>query len=205
MDWRLRDVNVGLRGGKTFCAIVCASFIAGSRRAFLFVDCVFFLCVVLWEFWLRLNEIHEVRTFSPCKAFLFEDSRTRPILSLLLTHPSSGSPVVQVVSRPSARSYSADVSRRRRILPNVRSGAAHCIKLLKNLSRFQCWIHFSEVEKNAHTLFQPLSIGHFRVPPGLCFKTRVGAQPLIWKSFFILMQIKLIFTRKVVHLASFWK
>ena len=46
-------------------------------------------------------------------------------------------------------------------------------------------------------------IGHFRVPPGLCFKTRVGAQSLIWKSFFILMQIKLIFTKKVVHLASF--
>ena len=48
MDWRLRDVNVGLRGGKTFCAIVCASFIAGSRRAFLFVDCVF-LCVSFCE------------------------------------------------------------------------------------------------------------------------------------------------------------
>ena len=48
-------------------------------------------------------------------------------------------------------------------------------------------------------------IGHFRVLPGLCFKTRVSAQHLIWKSFFILMQIKLIFTRKVVHLASFWK
>ena len=48
-------------------------------------------------------------------------------------------------------------------------------------------------------------IGHFPVPPGLCFRTRVGAQPLIWKSFFILIQIKLIFTRKVVHLASFWK
>ena len=46
-------------------------------------------------------------------------------------------------------------------------------------------------------------IVHFRVPPGLCFKMRVGAQPLIWKSFFILMQIKLIFTKKVVHLASF--
>ena len=45
-----------------------------------------------------------------------------------------------------------------------------------------------------------LLIGRFRVPPGLCFKTRVGAQPLIWKSFFILMQTKLIFTRKVVHL-----
>ena len=52
---------------------------------------------------------------------------------------------------------------------------------------------------------QSRSIGHFRVPPGLCFKTRLSAQPLIWKSFFILMQIKLIFTRKVEHLASFWK
>ena len=41
--------------------------------------------------------------------------------------------------------------------------------------------------------------------PGLCFKTRVGAQPLIWKSFFILLQMKLIFTRKIVHVASFWK
>ena len=49
------------------------------------------------------------------------------------------------------------------------------------------------------------SNGPFPSFPGLCFKTRVSAQPLIWKSFFILMQIKLIFTRKVVHLASFWK
>ena len=48
-------------------------------------------------------------------------------------------------------------------------------------------------------------IGHFRVPPGLCIKTRLSAQPLIWKWFFILMQIKLIFIRKVVYLASFWK
>ena len=48
-------------------------------------------------------------------------------------------------------------------------------------------------------------LGHFRVPPGLCFKTRVGVQPLIRKLFFIFMQIKLIFTWKVVHLASFWK
>ena len=48
-------------------------------------------------------------------------------------------------------------------------------------------------------------IGHFWVPPGLCFKTRVGVKPLIWKWFFILIQIKLIFTRKVVHLISFWK
>ena len=41
-------------------------------------------------------------------------------------------------------------------------------------------------------------IGHFRVPPGLCIKTRLSAQPLIWKWFFSLMQVKLIFTRKVV-------
>ena len=53
--------------------------------------------------------------------------------------------------------------------------------------------------------FYERSMGHFRVPPGLCFKTRVGVKPLIWKSFFILMQIKLVFTRKVVHQASFWK
>jgi len=44
------------------------------------------------------------------------------------------------------------------------------------------------------------SISHFRVPPGLCIKARLSAQPLIWKWFFILMQIK-----QVVHLASFWK
>ena len=48
-------------------------------------------------------------------------------------------------------------------------------------------------------------IPHFRVPPGLCIKTRLSAQPLMWKWFFILMQINLIFTRKAVLLASFWK
>ena len=50
-----------------------------------------------------------------------------------------------------------------------------------------------------------MAIGHFRVPPGPCFKTRLSAQPLKWKWFFTLRQIKLIFRRKVVHLASFWK
>ena len=49
------------------------------------------------------------------------------------------------------------------------------------------------------------AIGHFRVSPSLCIRTRLSAQPLIWKWFFILMQIKLISTRKVVYLASFWK
>ena len=59
--------------------------------------------------------------------------------------------------------------------------------------------------ENEPYCFSNQSIGHFQVPPGLCIKTRVSAQPLIWKWFFILMQIKLIFTRKVVHLASLWK
>ena len=48
-------------------------------------------------------------------------------------------------------------------------------------------------------------VHHFLVPPGLCIKTRLSAQPLIWKWFFILMQVKLIFTRKFEQLASFWK
>ena len=46
-------------------------------------------------------------------------------------------------------------------------------------------------------------IRHFRVPPSLCIKRRLSAQPLIWKWFFILIQINLIFTRKAVLLASF--
>ena len=53
--------------------------------------------------------------------------------------------------------------------------------------------------------FHEKLIGHFRVPSGLRIKTRLSAQLLIWKWFFILIQIKLIFTRKVVNLASFWK
>ena len=55
---------------------------------------------------------------------------------------------------------------------------------------------FQTIDNNLSTL-----IGHFRVLSGLCIKTRLSAQPLIWKWFFILMK-KLIFTRKVVHLAS---
>ena len=64
------------------------------------------------------------------------------------------------------------------------------VKISLDLLRVKLWYKFNV-------------IGHFRVPSGLCFKRRVGVQPLIWKSFFILMQIKLIFTKKVVHLASF--
>ena len=56
---------MAFQGGKTFCASFCASAIAGSRRAFLCVDCVY----LLLEFW---SEVHEVRTFARCKAFLFD-------------------------------------------------------------------------------------------------------------------------------------
>ena len=48
-----------------------------------------------------------------------------------------------------------------------------------------------------------LSMGHSRVAPSLCFKERLGGKLLRWKWFYIFMQIKLIITRKVLHLASF--
>ena len=56
---------------------------------------------------------------------------------------------------------------------------------------------FSEVLFDPYEVEGLVSIGHFRVPPRLCFKTRVGAQSLIWKSFFILMQIKLILQERL--------
>ena len=73
MYWRLRDVNVGLQGGKTFCASFCVSLIAGSRRAFLFVDWFLtaFVYVVLWEFWLRGNDYMRYERLLHLKPFLF--------------------------------------------------------------------------------------------------------------------------------------
>ena len=44
------------------------------------------------------------------------------------------------------------------------------------------------------TIILKLPIGNFRVSLGLCIKTRLSAQPLIWIGFF---------TRKVLHVASF--
>ena len=37
-----------------------------------------------------------------------------------------------------------------------------------------------------------------RVPTGLCIKTTLSAQPLIWKWFLIFVQIKVIFTRSTL-------
>ena len=46
VDWGAKRAEElrQLQGGKTFCASFCASLIAGSRRAFLCVDCV---CLLL--------------------------------------------------------------------------------------------------------------------------------------------------------------
>ena len=46
-------------------------------------------------------------------------------------------------------------------------------------------------------------IRYFRIASSLCFQARLSAKPLTWKWFFILMQIKLIFT--IWYLASFLK
>ena len=53
------------------------------------------------------------------------------------------------------------------------------------------------------TFFTLNGIGHFRVPPGFCIKTRLSDQPFDMDKFSILKQIKLIFTRKAAHLTSF--
>ena len=46
-------------------------------------------------------------------------------------------------------------------------------------------------------------IGHFRVPPGPPYQNEVKCSaPALWRWFLILMQIKLIFRRKVMDLAS---
>ena len=47
----------------------CWSFRAEKRSAHPLLPA--FVCLVLWEFWLRLNEIYEVRMFAPCKGFFF--------------------------------------------------------------------------------------------------------------------------------------
>ena len=57
----------------------------------------------------------------------------------------------------------------------------------------------------SHRFVVTRSIGRFRVPKNLTFKARLSAKALIWKWFLIMMQIKVIFTAKVFHLASFWK
>ena len=58
-------------------------------------------------------------------------------------------------------------------------------------------------ERNLKIAFK--TIGLFRVAPSLCFKARLSVKPLICRSCFILMQMNLIFTRNILHVALFWQ
>ena len=48
------------------------------------------------------------------------------------------------------------------------------------------------------------TIDHFRVPPRLCFKTRLGAQPSSWKWVLFAREWKMISISQAEHLTSFW-
>ena len=52
---------------------------------------------------------------------------------------------------------------------------------------------------------QPFTIGHFRVPKILTFKTRLSAKPFLWKWVLFSWQHKVIFISMALHLASLWK
>ena len=56
------------QGGKTFCASFCASLNRRLKAGF----SVCWLCSFVALVALVLSEMHEVRTFAPCKAFLFD-------------------------------------------------------------------------------------------------------------------------------------
>ena len=88
----------------------------------------------------------------------------------------------------------------------------------KNSTSWMFWRFVSRIlcscqsGTRAHSLPSPppvalamLATDHFRVDPSLFSKARQKAKLLIWKWVFILMQIKLIFTRKVLHVASLWQ
>ena len=63
------------------------------------------------------------------------------------------------------------------------------------LSSFYCFLFLRHKTKTDHC----------RSAPSLNLKAMLSAKPLIWSWFLILMQIKLIFTRKGLHFASFCK
>ena len=61
---------------------------------------------------------------------------------------------------------------------NMYRGHLCCLSLLEEAT-FPCY--YQEYQESVVFHHPQHLIGHFRVPPGLCIKTRVGAQPLIWK------------------------
>ena len=48
------------------------------------------------------------------------------------------------------------------------------------------------------------SIGHFRVPKTLSLKTRLSANPFLWKWVLFPWKLKLVFTSMVFYLATIW-
>ena len=69
--------------------------------------------------------------------------------------------------------------------------------LLANPSSLSAWKRLAKA-RNQPDFPTPISEPKQRpinISPGLCIKTRLSAQPLIRKLFFILMMIKIIFTR----------
>ena len=50
-----------------------------------------------------------------------------------------------------------------------------------------------------------ISKGFFRNAPRLCFKAKLSAKLMVWKWCYVLTQIKLVFTRKILHLAAYRK
>ena len=68
--WSVSNASLMGKGFKAEKRSVQASVHPSSQaQGGLFCVLTLFVCVVLGEFWLRLNEIHEVRTFAPYKAF----------------------------------------------------------------------------------------------------------------------------------------
>ena len=68
--WSISNASLMGKGFRAEKRSVQASVHPSSRaQGGLFCVLTLFVCVVLGEFWLRLNEIHEVRTFAPYKAF----------------------------------------------------------------------------------------------------------------------------------------
>ena len=67
----------------------------------------------------------------------------------------------------------------------------------KILGIYTCcaWLFYSTLLPGEffYAKLRHFTMGHFRVPRGLCFKTGVGTRRLIWKSFFILIHSPITF------------
>ena len=64
------------------------------------------------------------------------------------------------------------------------------------------WALESEIQLKVSWI--PPTMGHFRVPPTLTFKMRLGAQPFLWKWVLFAWEWKMISISKAEHLPSFW-